>query len=419
MVRLTAFLRDPLKLKQAVAPAITSWWKDVPLGPPDVILGIYEAHKVDPNPNKVDLTVGAYRCENGKPYVLKTVLKAEQNIVDKKLSKEYNDIGSDYFREVTYRLAVGEELCDRPHVSVQSISGSGSIKMAAEVIKRLYKGKHLMFIPNPSWAYHAPMFELSGIDTAFYRYYDERNHEIDHSGLMTDLTHMPDNSMVMFQMVGHNPTASDPTPEQWQEMARILKHKNVLVFFDMAYQGFGSGCTETDAYAVRHFIKEGHKVAFAQSYSKNLGMYSVRVGAATFMINGPNEAQPIMDQMKYLAMCSYGQPPMHGSQVVEEIFRDRTLQQSWHEELHMMVDRIKKMRELLTMKLKACGSSHDWSHIMKQQGMFFFSGLTVEQCEKLINEHSIYVVKNGRMAIPGINENNVDYVAECLHHVTK
>lgn len=91
----------------------------MPLGPPDVILGIYEAHKVDPNPNKVDLTVGAYRDENGKPYVLKTVLQAEQNIVDKKLDKEYNDIGSEYFREVTYRLAVGNELCNRPAVSVQ------------------------------------------------------------------------------------------------------------------------------------------------------------------------------------------------------------------------------------------------------------------------------------------------------------
>lgn len=85
-----------------------------------MILGIYEAHKVDPNPNKVDLTVGAYRDENGKPYVLKTILKAEQQIVDKRLSKESdNDIGSEFFRDVTFRLAVGDELKDRRHVSVQ------------------------------------------------------------------------------------------------------------------------------------------------------------------------------------------------------------------------------------------------------------------------------------------------------------
>lgn len=97
----------------------SSWWKDVPLGPPDVILGIYEAQKVDPNPNKVDLTVGAYRDENGKPYVLKTILQAEQQIVDKRLCKEGHDIGSEFFRDVTFRLAVGENLKDRGHVSVQ------------------------------------------------------------------------------------------------------------------------------------------------------------------------------------------------------------------------------------------------------------------------------------------------------------
>jgi aspartate aminotransferase, mitochondrial len=92
----------------------------VPLGPPDIILGIFEAFKVDQNPNKIDLSVGAYRCEFGKPYVLKSILKAEQNLVDRMPNKESeSDIGSKYFRDVTFRLAVGEKLLDRPHVSVQ------------------------------------------------------------------------------------------------------------------------------------------------------------------------------------------------------------------------------------------------------------------------------------------------------------
>lgn len=81
---------------------------------------------------------------------------------------------------------------------------------------------------------------------------------------------MPNNCIVLFQMVGHNPTASDPTFEQWREMSSILKEKNVLVFFDMAYQGLGTGCCEEDAFPLRHFIEEGHKVVFAQSYSKNM-----------------------------------------------------------------------------------------------------------------------------------------------------
>jgi aspartate aminotransferase, mitochondrial len=90
------------------------------MGQPDIILGIFEAFKVDTNPNKIDLSVGAYRDEIGRPFVLKSVLKAEQNIVDRMPDKvSESDIGSEYFREVTFRLAVGDNLYDRPHASVQ------------------------------------------------------------------------------------------------------------------------------------------------------------------------------------------------------------------------------------------------------------------------------------------------------------
>lgn len=220
-------------------------------------------------------------------------------------------------------------------------------------------------------------------------------------------------------MVGHNPTASDPTIEQWREMCDILKNRNILIFFDMAYQGFGSGCFETDAFPVRHFIEEGHQVVFAQSYSKNMGLYSVRVGGVTFMVNSEEEKSSVLSQLKHSALCMYGEPPIHGSRVVEEIFQSPELKTEWESEVKMMHGRIQMMRELLMTKLQDCGSNRDWSHLVKQKGMFFFSGLSVEQCERLINDHSIYVVKNGRMAVPGINEYNVDYLARCLHLVTK
>lgn len=45
------------------------------LGPPDPILGITEAFKKDANPKKINLGVGAYRDDNGKPYVLPSVKK--------------------------------------------------------------------------------------------------------------------------------------------------------------------------------------------------------------------------------------------------------------------------------------------------------------------------------------------------------
>ncbi len=53
----------------------SSWWSHVEMGPPDAILGVTEAYKRDTNPNKINLGVGAYRDDNGKPYVLNCVLK--------------------------------------------------------------------------------------------------------------------------------------------------------------------------------------------------------------------------------------------------------------------------------------------------------------------------------------------------------
>ncbi len=52
-----------------------SAWASVPLGPPDAILGITEAFKADPNPKKINLGVGAYRDDQGKPVVLNVIRK--------------------------------------------------------------------------------------------------------------------------------------------------------------------------------------------------------------------------------------------------------------------------------------------------------------------------------------------------------
>ena len=60
----------------------------------------------------------------------------------------------------------------------------------------------------------------------------------------------------------------DPTPEQWKEMSALIKKKNLLPYFDMAYQGFASGDVDRDAFALRYFIDDGHNVLLSQSFAK-------------------------------------------------------------------------------------------------------------------------------------------------------
>ncbi len=59
-----------------------SWWANVEQGPPDAILGVTEAYNRDKNPKKMNLGVGAYRDDNGKPFILPSVLKVCVRFLD-------------------------------------------------------------------------------------------------------------------------------------------------------------------------------------------------------------------------------------------------------------------------------------------------------------------------------------------------
>lgn len=87
-----------------------SVWAKVPAGPPDPILGITEAFKADTSPKKVNLGVGAYRDENGKPYVLASVRKAEEILHEQKKDREYLPItGLSQFTSLAAKLAYGHD----------------------------------------------------------------------------------------------------------------------------------------------------------------------------------------------------------------------------------------------------------------------------------------------------------------------
>ena len=85
-----------------------------------------------------------------------------------------------------------------------------------------------------------------------------------------------------------------------------------------------------------------------------------------------------------------------------------------------MSDRIismrKSLRDHLENKLK---SAHSWQHVTDQIGMFCFTGLDEAQCDKLMKEHSIYLTRNGRISIAGLNTMNVERVANAIHEVSK
>lgn len=135
---------------------------------------------------------------------------------------------------------------------------------------------------------------------------------------------------------------------------------------------------------VRLFIKEGHRIALAQSYAKNLGLYGERAGAFSIIANSKEDADKVMSQLKILIRALYSNPPINGARLVSEILGDPKLYADWLVEVKGMADRIISVRTQLRDNLKKEGSSRNWEHITNQIGMFCFTGMKPEQVNKLV-----------------------------------
>lgn len=190
----------------------------------------------------------------------------------------------------------------------------------------------------------------------------------DHSTL--HVQNIPSQSIILLHACAHNPTGVDPTPEQWTELSDIVKEKGHFPFFDMAYQGFASGSTTRDAFAVRHFVSAGHQVALAQSFAKNMGLYGERVGAFSLTTADPAERARVESQLKIVIRPMYSNPPLHGARIASTILTTKPLYEKWEEEVKGMADRIISMRTRLYDNLVSLGTPGEWSHIKSQIGMF-------------------------------------------------
>lgn len=400
-----------------------SWFSHVELGPPDPILGVTEAFKRDTNPKKINLGVGAYRDDVGKPFALPSVRKAEQIIYDKKMDHEYTTIaGVPEFCDASIRLALGdghEAVKNGLNATVQAISGTGALRVGAAFLQKFHNGPKVVWAPNPTWGNHGNIVRHAGMEMKNYRYYDKKTCGLDMAGLLEDVNKIPEGSIILLHACAHNPTGVDPRPEQWKEMSQLIKKKRLYPFFDMAYQGFASGDIDRDAFPVRQFLKDGHQLCLAQSFAKNMGLYGERVGAFTIIGADQDETKRIMSQLKILIRPMISNPPIYGARIAHLILTTPELRKQWLNDVKTMADRIISMRTQLRDLLSKEGSKKNWQHITDQIGMFCFTGMTEPQVERLTKDFSIYLTKDGRISMAGISSGNVGYLAKGMHEVTK
>ncbi|KAI3862270.1 hypothetical protein MKX03_037135 [Papaver bracteatum] len=387
--------------------------------PEDPILGVTVAYNKDPSPIKLNLGVGAYRTEEGKPLVLNVVRKAEQILVnDRSRVKEYLPItGLAEFNKLSAKLIFGAEspaIRENRITTVQCLSGTGSLRVGGEFLARHYH-QRTIYIPQPTWGNHIKVFQLAGLSVKYYRYYDPKTRGLDFQGLLGDLSSAPSGAIVLLHACAHNPTGVDPTLEQWEQIRKLMRSKALLPFFDSAYQGFASGSLDKDAQPIRMFVSDGGECFAAQSYAKNMGLYGERVGALSIVCKSSDVASRVESQLKLVIRPMYSNPPVHGPSIVATILKDRELYNEWTLELKAMADRIISMRQQLFDALRARGTPGDWSHIIKQIGMFTFTGLNKEQVAFMTREYHIYMTSDGRISMAGLSSRTVPHLADAIH----
>jgi aspartate/tyrosine/aromatic aminotransferase len=393
----------------------------VEMAPADPILGLSEAFKKDPNPDKINLTVGVYKDEHAATPVLNSVKKAEERILAAEQTKGYLGIdGAPAYAAAVQGLVFGdghEIIASGRAATTHTPGGTGGLRVAADFIASAFPNSTL-WMSDPTWPNHPNIFAAAGVKTATYPYYDAANKCCDWDALVAALKQVPKGDFVLLHGCCHNPTGMDPSPEQWKELAALSAAGGWIPFFDFAYQGLADGIDE-DAAGQRNFFTAGCELLVCTSFSKNFGLYNERTGALTVVAADANAAARAQSQVKKLVRSNYSNPPAHGGAIVTEVLNDPALRAEWESEVAAMRDRINGMRHAFVDTLKAKGVEQDFSFLITQRGMFSFSGLTKDQVTTLKEKFGVYIVGSGRINVAGMTPGNMDALCTAIAEVLK
>jgi aspartate aminotransferase len=393
-------------------------FESLPTLPPDTILGLSAACRLDPNPEKVDLTVGIYMDEQGICPVFEAVQKAQLSLVDHEITKAYiPPAGVEAFNVGMQQLVLGVDsvpLADGRVGSIQTPGGCGALRIGAELIYAAAPNAKV-WVSDPTWPVHIPLLGSVGLEFESYRYYDPTTHGVDFEAMVEDLKGAKAGDVVLLHGCCHNPSGADLSPEQWAVIADLAEKQGLIPFIDTAYQGLGDGLEE-DVAGLRLLANRLPEVIIAASCSKNMGLYRERTGVVMFVCQDSDRVAALVSQAMVAARRVYSMPPAHGAIIAGQILSDASLNALWKSELIVMCERINGLRTSLVEKLNAA-SGRDFGFIQREKGMFSFLGLSPEQTRKLREEHSVYMLDSSRINVAGVNASNIDYLADSVAKV--
>lgn len=383
----------------------------------DPILSLMERFKEDSRSDKVNLSIGLYYNEDGIIPQLNAVAEAEARL-------NAQPHGASLYLPMegltSYRHAIAPLLFGADHpvmqqqrvATIQTLGGSGALKVGADFLKR-YFPESGVWVSDPTWENHIAIFAGAGFEVSTYPWYDEATNGVRFNDLLATLKTLPARSIVLLHPCCHNPTGADLTNDQWDAVIEILKARELIPFLDIAYQGFGAGMEE-DAYAIRAIASAGLPALVSNSFSKIFSLYGERVGGLSVVCEDAEAAGCVLGQLKATVRRNYSSPPNFGAQVVAMVLNDVALKASWLAEVEEMRTRILAMRQELVQVLSKEMPERNFDYLLKQRGMFSYTGLSAAQVDRLREEFGVYLIASGRMCVAGLNAKNVHRVAKAF-----
>ena len=383
----------------------------------DPILSLMDSFKNDPREKKVNLSIGLYYDEQGIIPQLPSVAAAEEwlNAQPQAASVYLPMDGLPAYRSAIQTLLFGAEhpaLKEGRIATIQTVGGSGALKVGADFLKTYFPNSEV-WVSDPTWDNHVAIFSGAGFKVHTYPYFDPKSLGVDFAGMLETLKSLPAQSIVLLHPCCHNPTGSDLTPAQWDQVIEIAKQRDLIPFLDIAYQGYGAGIDE-DVYAIREMAAAGVTCFVSNSFSKIFSLYGERVGGLSVVCENAESAGRVLGQLKATVRRNYSSPPNFGAQVVAKVLNDTQLKAQWLSEVENMRARILEMRQTLVNSLKVSVPNRNFDYLLQQRGMFSYTGFSVAQVDRLREEFGVYLIASGRVCMAGLNHHNVKQVAEAF-----
>ncbi|KAF7234304.1 hypothetical protein EG68_12221 [Paragonimus skrjabini miyazakii] len=204
-----------------------SFFGEVREAPPIEVFCLSDAFQLDGDANKVNLTVGAYRSNENKPWVLPCVRSVERSMAaTDELNKEYLPItGLESMCTCGLKLVLGENnplIADKKADSCQALGGTGAVFLALQFLHSSCKCT-TAYISRPTWPNHKGIAEFTGLRVKEYRYWDPVHRNVDFDGMLTDIGDAPERAIIILHACAHNPTGMDLSREQWTKVAALIK----------------------------------------------------------------------------------------------------------------------------------------------------------------------------------------------------